>query len=46
MASTNLYEALTEPDLLEKLEISRKHAAQRLHRDAAEVSRDLRARHG
>lgn len=45
-ASTNPYEALTELELLEKLEKSREHAAQGMFRDADEVSRDMRAKYG
>ena len=45
-ASINPYEALTEIELLEKLEKSRNHAAQGMYKDAAEVSRDMRARYG
>lgn len=40
-ASTNPYEALTERELLEKLEKSRQHAAQGMFRDADEVFRDM-----
>lgn len=45
-ASVNPYEALTELELLEKLEKSREHAAQGMFRDADEVSRDMRAKYG
>lgn len=45
-ASTNPYEALTEHELLEKLERSREHAAQGMYREADEVSRDMRAKYG
>lgn len=45
-ASTNPYEALTELELLEKLEKSREHAEQGLFRDADGVSRDMRAKYG
>ena len=34
---------MTENEILEKLEKSREHAAQGKYRDAAEVSRDMRA---
>lgn len=44
--SANPYEALTELELLEKLEKSREHAAQGMFRDADEVSRDMRAKYG
>lgn len=42
----NPYAALTERELLEKLEKSREHAAQGMYKDAAEVSRDMRAKYG
>lgn len=45
-ASTNPYEALTELELLEKLEKSREHAEQGLFRDADGVSRDMREKYG
>ena len=45
-ASVNPYEALTETELLEKLEKSREHAKQGMYKDAAEVSGDMRARYG
>lgn len=45
-ASANPYEALSEHELLEKLEKSREHAAQGMVRDADEVSRDMRAKYG
>ncbi|MBQ8147965.1 MAG: type II toxin-antitoxin system RelB/DinJ family antitoxin [Lachnospiraceae bacterium] len=45
-ASANPYEALTELELLEKLEKSREHAEQGLFRDADGVSRDMRAKYG
>lgn len=45
-ASTNPYEALTELELLEKLEKSREHAEQGLFRDADGVSCDMRAKYG
>lgn len=44
--SVNPYEALSEAEILEKLEKSRENAAQGLYRDAAEVSRDMRAKYG
>lgn len=44
--STNPYEALTEFELLEKLEKSREHATHGMFRDADEVSRDMRAKYG
>lgn len=46
MASANPYEALTELELLEKLEKSREHAAQGMFRDADEISRDMRTKYG
>lgn len=45
-ADANPYEALTEHELLEKLEKSREHAVQGIFRDADEVSRDMRAKYG
>ena len=45
-ASANPYEALTEHELLDKLEKSREHAAQGMYKDATEVSRDMRAKYG
>lgn len=45
-ASTNPYKALSELELLEKLEKSREHAADGMLRDAGEVSRDMRAKYG
>ena len=45
-ASTNPYQALNEVELLEKLEKSRKNAAQGMFREADEVSRDMRAKYG
>ena len=45
-AHTNPYEALSETELLNKLEKSRRNAAQGNYRDATEVSRDMRARYG
>lgn len=45
-ASATPYEALTERELLEKLEKSREHATQGMYRDATEVSRDMRAKYG
>ena len=40
------YEALTEHEILDKLEKSREHAAQGMYKDATEVSRDMRAKYG
>jgi len=45
-ANTNLYGALTEHEILEKLEQSREHAAQGNYKDASEVSHDMRAKYG
>ncbi len=42
----NSYKALTEQEILDKLEKSREHAAQGMYKDAAEVSRDMRAKYG
>lgn len=43
-ATANPYEALTEHEILDKLEKSREHAAQGMYKDATEVTRDMRAR--
>lgn len=40
------YEALTEHEILNKVEKFREHAAQGMYKDAAEVSHDMRAKHG
>jgi len=45
-ASVNPYGALTELELLGKLEKSREHAAQGMYRDADAVSQDMRAKYG
>ena len=45
-ATANPYEALTEVEILEKLEKSRESAAQGMYRDATDVSRDMRAKYG
>ena len=45
-ASANPYEALSEVEILEKLEKSRESAEQGMCRDAAEVSRDMRVKYG
>ena len=42
----NPYVALTEHEVLEKLEKSREHAAQGMYKDAAAVSHDMRAKYG
>ena len=44
--SANPYEALTENEMLSKLEKSREHAAQGMYRDADDVTRDMRAKYG
>ena len=44
--NVNPYETLAEYEMLDKLEKSRKHAAQGMYKEAAEVSRDMRARYG
>ncbi|MEE1029164.1 MAG: type II toxin-antitoxin system RelB/DinJ family antitoxin [Agathobacter sp.] len=43
---SNPYEALTENEILDKLEKSREHAVQGMYKDATEVSRDMRAKYG
>ena len=45
-ASENPYKALSEVDMLEKIEKSREHAAQGMYKDAYDVSRDMRAKYG
>jgi len=44
--SANPYDALTENEMLSKLERSREHAAQGMYRDADDVTRDMRAKYG
>lgn len=44
--STNPYKALSEHELLEKLERSREHASQGMFREADEVVQDMRAKYG
>lgn len=44
--SANPYEALSEVEILEKLEKSRESAAKGMYRDATEVSCDMRAKYG
>ena len=44
--SVNPYEALSETEILDKLEKSREHATQGKYRDAADVSRDMREKYG
>ena len=45
-ATANSYEALSEVEMLEKLEKSRESVAQGMYRDATAVSRDMRAKYG
>ena len=45
-ASENPYKALSEVEMLEKLEKSREHAAQGMYKGAYDVSRDMRAKYG
>ena len=45
-ASTNPYEALSEGEILEKLQKSREHATQGMYKAAEEVSRDMRGKYG
>lgn len=40
------YEALSEHEMLDKLEKSREHAAQGMYRDAAKISQDMRTKYG
>ena len=42
----NPCEALREHEMLDKLEKSREHAAQRMVREAGEVSREMRTKYG
>ena len=44
--SGNPYKALSEVEMLEKLETAREHAAQGMYNDAYDVSRDMRAKYG
>ena len=44
--STNPYKALSENELLAKLERSREHASQEMFKDADEVVQDMRAKYG
>lgn len=44
--NTNPYEALTEQELLDKLKKSREPAEQGMYKEAADVSRDMRAKYG
>lgn len=45
-ANANPYEALTEHEILDKLQKSREHAVQGMYKDVTEVSRDMRAKYG
>lgn len=45
-AAATPYEALSEHEILDKLEKSREHAAQGMYRDAAKVSQDMRKKYG
>lgn len=45
-ASVNPYEALSEVEILDKLEKSRESATLGKYRDATEVSRDMREKYG
>ncbi len=44
--SVNPYEALSETEILDKLEKSREHAARGMYKDATDVSHDMRAKYG
>ena len=44
--TVNPYEALTEHEILSKLEKSRDHAAKGMYRNAEEASRDMRTKYG
>lgn len=44
--SANPYAAMTEDEILRKLELSREHAKQGLYRDADEIVTDLRGKYG
>ena len=44
--SAKPYEALSETEILDKLEKSREQATQGMYRDATDVSRDMRAKYG
>ena len=43
--TVNPYEALSESELLAKLEKSRDHAEKRMYKDSTEVSRDMRKKY-
>ena len=44
--SENPYKALSEVEMLEKLEKAREHAEQGMYKDAHDVSRDMRVKYG
>ena len=44
--SANPYGALSEDEILKKLEKAREHAEQGMYKDAYDVSRDMRAKYG
>ena len=44
--SANPYGALSEDEILKKLENAREHAEQGMYKDAYDVSRDMRAKYG
>ena len=45
-ANANPYEALTEHEILDKLEKSRGHATQGMYKEATNVSLDMREKYG
>ncbi|MGN0402353.1 MAG: type II toxin-antitoxin system RelB/DinJ family antitoxin [Acetatifactor sp.] len=45
-ANVNPYEALSEVEILEKLEKSRESTARGMYREATEASRDMRGKYG
>lgn len=45
-STANPYKALTEQQILARLEKAREHAAQGMYKDAAEVSRGMREKYG
>jgi len=45
-ASTNPYTAMSEDEILQKLEKSRQHADQGMYRDADDVIADMRGKYG
>ncbi len=44
--SENPYKALSEVEMLEKLEKAREHAGQGMYKDAYDISCDMRAKYG